>query len=188
MRKREMDWLAGSQSVRRGRTSTEAGKKSNLRSTQIQYYLCLILNSHFFSFLTEVGTHFFILSCISAHLPKTEASHWQDVMKDLKHIQFLIQSLDIDTILYTESNAHPSCKITAMRCFLLELRVISYECNNTRLTETVENVIVIANTTLSSDRNIAESGCKECEELEEKNVGEFLRSFIHIVQSFIGTS
>ncbi|XP_068961526.1 interleukin-15 [Petaurus breviceps papuanus] len=164
------------------------GQKSNLRSTRFQCYLCLILNSHFFSFLTEGGTHFFILSCISAHLPKTEASNWQDVISDLEHIQLLIQSLDIDATLYTESNAHPSCKITMMRCFLLELRVISYECNNTRLRETVENIIIIANATLSSDRNIIESGCKECEELEEKNVGEFLQSFIHIVQSFIGTS
>ncbi|XP_072477223.1 interleukin-15 isoform X2 [Notamacropus eugenii] len=163
-------------------------RKSNLRSTHIQCYLCLILNSHFFSFLTEAGTHFFILSCISAHLPKTEASNWQDVISDLEYLQFLIQSLDIDTTLYTESNAHPNCKITMMRCFLLELRVIAYEYDNTRLSQTIENIIIIANATLSSGRNIAESGCKECEELEEKNVREFLQSFIHIVQSFIGTS
>ncbi|XP_036619834.1 interleukin-15 isoform X2 [Trichosurus vulpecula] len=162
--------------------------KSNLRSTHIQCYLCLILNSHFFTFLTEAGTHFFILSCISAHLPKTEASNWQDVISDLEYIQLLIRDLDIDTTLYTESNAHPSCKITMMGCFLLELRVISYECNNIKISETVENIIIIANHTLSSNRNIAESGCKECEELEEKSVREFLQSFIRIVQSFIGTS
>lgn len=37
-------------------------------------------------------------------------------------------------------------------------------------------------------QTITESGCKECEELEEKNVKEFLRSFTHIVQMFINTS
>ncbi|XP_074085352.1 interleukin-15 [Macrotis lagotis] len=163
-------------------------RKSTLRNTHIQCYLYLILNTHFFSFLTEAGTHFFILSCISAHLPKTEASNWQDVIKDLDRIQNLIQFLDIDTTLYTESNALPNCKITMMRCFLLELRVISYEGNDTSLNETVENVIILANTTLSSDRSVIESGCKECEELEEKNVKDFLQSFKDMVQTFIGTS
>lgn len=33
-----------------------------------------------------------------------------------------------------------------------------------------------------------ESGCKECEELEEKNIKEFLKSFLHIVQMFINPS
>ncbi|XP_043825711.1 interleukin-15 [Dromiciops gliroides] len=164
------------------------GRKSNLRSTRIHCYLCLILNSHFFSFLTEAGTPFFILSCISAQLPKTEASNWIYIIDDLKEIQRFIQKSNIDATLYTESNAHPSCRITMMRCFLLELRVISYESNNVTLHETVENVIITANTTLSSDRNIEESGCKECEELEEKHVEEFIQSFIHMAQSFMGTS
>ena len=33
-----------------------------------------------------------------------------------------------------------------------------------------------------------ESGCKECEELEEKSIKEFLKSFVHIVQMFINPS
>ncbi|XP_012407654.1 interleukin-15 isoform X1 [Sarcophilus harrisii] len=164
------------------------GRKSNLRNTSIQCYLWPILNCHFFSILNESGTYFFILSCISAHLPKTEASHWEDVIVELNHISTITKGRNIDTTLYTESNAHPSCKITMMRCFLLELHVISYECNNTQLYQAVENILVLANDGLSSNRNIKESGCKECEELEEKNVEEFLQSFIRIVQLFIGTS
>ncbi|XP_044536591.1 interleukin-15 [Gracilinanus agilis] len=163
------------------------GRKSYLKSTPIQYYLYLIFNGHFFNFLTEAGTHFFILSCISAHLPKTEASAWEYVIRDLERLKDLTNKTDIST-LYTESNAHPSCKITTLRCFLQELHVISYESNNNEVSETVINIIILANSTFSSDGNIAESGCKECEELEEKNVGEFLKSFIHMVQSFIGTA
>ncbi|MBV96527.1 Interleukin-15, partial [Eschrichtius robustus] len=61
--------------------------KPYLRSTSIQCYLCLLLNSHF---LTEAGIHVFILGCISAGLPKTEAN-WQHVISDLKRIEDLIQ-------------------------------------------------------------------------------------------------
>ncbi|XP_014639986.1 PREDICTED: interleukin-15 isoform X1 [Ceratotherium simum simum] len=160
------------------------GRKPYLRSTSIQCYLCLLLNSHF---LTEAGIHVFILSCISAGLPKTEAN-WQDVISDLKRIEDLIQSIHIDATLYTESDAHPNCKVTAMKCFLLELRVISHESRNMDINETVENLIILANSSLSSNGNIIESGCKECEELEEKNIKEFLRSFVHIVQMFINLS
>ncbi|KAF5923389.1 hypothetical protein HPG69_006558 [Diceros bicornis minor] len=149
--------------------SQMSAHKPYLRSTSIQCYLCLLLNSHF---LTEAGIHVFILSCISAGLPKTEAN-WQDVISDLKRIEDLIQ---------------PNCKVTAMKCFLLELRVISHESRNMDINETVENLIILANSSLSSNGNIIESGCKECEELEEKNIKEFLRSFVHIVQMFINLS
>ncbi|NP_001291844.1 interleukin-15 precursor [Ailuropoda melanoleuca] len=158
--------------------------KPHLRSTSIQCYLCLLLNSHF---LTEAGIHVFILGCISAGLPKTEAN-WQFVIRDLEKIDNIIQSIHIDTTLYTESDAHPSCKVTAMKCFLLELRVISLEFKHHVLNETVENLIFLANDRLSSNGDITETGCKECEELEEKNIKEFLQSFVHIVQMFINTS
>ncbi|MEJ1286175.1 interleukin 15 [Cricetulus griseus] len=75
-----------------------------------------------------------------------------------------------------------------MNCFLLELRVILHEYSNERLSETVRNVIFLANSSLSSNKNITEYGCKECEELEEKDIKEFLQSFIRIVQMFINTS
>ncbi|XP_036852667.1 interleukin-15 isoform X1 [Manis javanica] len=160
------------------------GCKPYLRSSSIQCYLCLLLNSHF---LTEAGIHVFILGCISAGLPKTEAQ-WQDVISDLKRIDSLIQSMHIDATLYTESDAHPNCKVTAMKCFLLELHVILRESRNPGIDETVENLIILANNSLSSSGNVTELGCKECEELEEKNIKEFLRSFVHIVQMFINPS
>ncbi|XP_036914369.1 interleukin-15 [Sturnira hondurensis] len=157
--------------------------KPPLRSTSIHCYLCLLLNSHF---LTEAGIHIFILGCISASLPKTEAN-WNDVMSDLKAIKNLIQSIHIDATLYTESDAHPSCKVTAMKCFLLEFRVIFQETNDEDIRQMINNLIVLANNSLPSDGNVTESGCKECEELEEKNVKEFLGSFTHMVQLFINT-
>ncbi|XP_073661646.1 interleukin-15 isoform X4 [Tursiops truncatus] len=122
------------------------GHKPYLRSTSIQCYLCLLLNSHF---LTEAGIHVFILGCISAGLPKTEAN-WQHVISDLKRIEDLIQSIHMDATLYTESNAHPSCKVTAMKCFLLELHVILHESRNSDINDTVENLIILANSSLSS--------------------------------------
>nr|XP_045736351.1 interleukin-15 isoform X1 [Mirounga angustirostris]XP_045736352.1 interleukin-15 isoform X1 [Mirounga angustirostris]XP_045736354.1 interleukin-15 isoform X1 [Mirounga angustirostris]XP_045736356.1 interleukin-15 isoform X1 [Mirounga angustirostris]XP_045736358.1 interleukin-15 isoform X1 [Mirounga angustirostris]XP_054364709.1 interleukin-15 isoform X1 [Mirounga angustirostris]XP_054364710.1 interleukin-15 isoform X1 [Mirounga angustirostris] len=121
--------------------------KPHLRSTSIQCYLCLLLNSHF---LTEAGIHVFILGSISAGLPKTEAT-WQFVISDLEKIDNIIQSIHIDTTLYTESDAHPSCKVTAMKCFLLELRVILLESKHHLLNETVENLIILANDGLSSN-------------------------------------
>uniref|UniRef100_A0A8D2B789 Interleukin n=1 Tax=Sciurus vulgaris TaxID=55149 RepID=A0A8D2B789_SCIVU len=124
------------------------------------------------------------ISCISAGIPKTEAN-WHDVIIDLKKIENLIQSIHIDATLYTESDVHPSCKVTAMKCFLLELGVISHESRNVDINETVKNLIILANSSLSSNGNVTESGCKECEELEEKNITEFLQSFVHIVQMFI---
>uniref|UniRef100_A0A8C9A2V9 Interleukin n=1 Tax=Prolemur simus TaxID=1328070 RepID=A0A8C9A2V9_PROSS len=128
-----------------------------------------------------------LCSCISAGLPKTEAN-WQHVISDLKRIEDLIQSIHIDATLYTESDVHPNCKVTAMKCFLLELQVISHESGSTRIHETVENLIILANSSLSSNGNVTESGCKECEELEEKNIKDFLQSFVHIVQMFINPS
>ncbi|XP_062055557.1 interleukin-15 isoform X2 [Lepus europaeus] len=157
--------------------------KPYLRSTSIQCYLCLLLNSHF---LAEAGIHVFIFGCISAGLPKTEAN-WHDVINDLKIIEDLIKSIHIDSTLYTESDAHPNCKVTAMKCFLLELRVLLHESRNMDINETVQNLIIVANSSLSSKGNVKESGCKECEELEEKNITEFLQSFVHIVQMFINS-
>ncbi|CAK6445921.1 unnamed protein product [Pipistrellus nathusii] len=157
--------------------------KPYLRSTSIQCYLCLLLNSHF---LTEAGIHVFIWGCISASLPKTEA-HWQDVIRDLEIFENLIQSIHIDATLYTESDVQPNCKVTAMKCFLLELCVIWQESNND-IREVIGNIVFLANSSLPSNGTITESGCKECEELEEKNVKEFLRSFVNIVQMFINTS
>lgn len=157
--------------------------KPYLRSTSIQCYLCLLLNSHFF---TEASIHVFICGYINANLPKTEAN-WQDVISDLEIFENLIQSIHIDATLYTESDVQPNCKVTAMKCFLLELCVIWQESNND-IRQVIENIIILANSSLSSNGNITESGCKECEELEEKNVKEFLRSFVNIVQMFINTS
>lgn len=94
----------------------------------------------------------------------------------------------MDTTLYTESDVHPSCKVTAMKCFLLELGVISLESGSNPIKEAVENLIILANSDLSSKGNITETGCKECEELEEKSIKEFLQSFVHIVQMFINSS
>nr|ABP52093.1 hIL15/PAP fusion protein [synthetic construct] len=114
--------------------------------------------------------------------------NWVNVISDLKKIEDLIQSMHIDATLYTESDVHPSCKVTAMKCFLLELQVISLESGDASIHDTVENLIILANNSLSSNGNVTESGCKECEELEEKNIKEFLQSFVHIVQMFINTS
>lgn len=156
----------------------------HLRSTSIPCYLCLLLKKHF---LAEATIHLFIWGCVSAGLPKTEAN-WVDVIGDLRRIENLIQSIHIDATLYTESDVHPNCKVTAMKCFLLELRVILHECKEAHITDVVTNIIILANNSLSSNGNVTESGCKECEELEEKDVTEFLRSFTHIVQMFIHPS
>ncbi|XP_016045883.1 interleukin-15 isoform X1 [Erinaceus europaeus] len=125
--------------------------KSYLRSTSIQCYLCLLLNSHF---LTEAGIHVFILGCISAGLPKTEAN-WSDVMADIEKIKHFIQHVHIDATLYTESDIDPNCQVTAMKCFLLELHVISQEARDGNFTLTIENLLILANSSLSAKQVLA---------------------------------
>lgn len=44
----------------------------------------------------------------------------------------------------------PNCKVTAMKCFLLELHVIWQESNNMDIREVIENLIILANSSLSS--------------------------------------
>lgn len=44
----------------------------------------------------------------------------------------------------------PNCKVTAMKCFLLELRVLLHESRNMDINETVQNLIIVANSSLSS--------------------------------------
>lgn len=151
----------------------------NLKPEWSSTCLCLLL-----SYSTQAGIHVFILGCITVVLPKTEA-HWPEVILDLKAIQQLTQSVHVDATLYTESHADLNCKVTALRCFLLELHVISHECKNDEIQQTVENILILANNNLSSKWNVTEDGCKQCEELEEKNVAEFIQSFIEIVQWFM---
>ncbi|XP_055000219.1 interleukin-15 [Sorex araneus] len=156
-------------------------RKPGWRGSCFPYWLCLLLNIRY---STQAGIHVFILGCISVVLPKTEA-HWPDVLQDLKHIEKLIQSIHIDATLYTESNFDRNCSVTAMRCFLLELHVILQECKDEKIQEKVENIIILANDSLSSRGNVTEGKCKQCEELEEKNIEEFVENSMQMVQWFI---
>ncbi|KAL6091717.1 hypothetical protein STEG23_023200, partial [Scotinomys teguina] len=122
--------------------------KPYMRNTSISCYLCFLLNSHF---LTEAGIHVFILGCVSVGLPKTEAN-WNNVLDDLNAIESSIQSIPIDTTLYTNSDFHPGCKFTAMKCFLLEFQVILHEYGHTSLNETVRNMMFLAKSSLSSTK------------------------------------
>ncbi|XP_021515298.1 interleukin-15 isoform X1 [Meriones unguiculatus] len=156
--------------------------KPYMRNASISCCLCFLLNSHF---LTEAGIHVFILGCLIIGLPKTEAN-WEYIRIDLEKIQNFSKHIHIDTTLYTDIDFHSSCKFTALNCFLTELRVIlhEYKYHDENLTDTVLNVMILGNSTLFSNKNIVEYGCKKCEELEEKNFTEFLQSFIRIVQMF----
>uniref|UniRef100_I3M6N0 Interleukin n=1 Tax=Ictidomys tridecemlineatus TaxID=43179 RepID=I3M6N0_ICTTR len=118
--------------------------KPHLRITSIQCYVCLLLNTHF---LTEAGMRVFILGCISAGIPKTEAN-WEDVRKDFIICLYKIFGL---IFLYNQNDINPRCKVTAMNCFLLELEVISHESRDGDIEETVKNLILLANSSLSSN-------------------------------------
>ncbi|XP_038611239.1 interleukin-15 isoform X3 [Tachyglossus aculeatus] len=144
----------GGRDVPGPREMGEYVKKTCLGSTCMPCYLCLILHSHFFILLNnKTGIHFFILGCISVCLPKTEGSSdngtWQAVIEDLKLIKNMTKFIDIDAMLYTDKG-QPNCKVTVMRCFLLELHVILHESNDKTLNRTVWNIIITANSTLSS--------------------------------------
>lgn len=105
-------------------------------------------------------------------------------MADLQRIEDFIKHVHIDATLYTESDIQPNCTVSAMKCFLLELHVIAHEAQHPNITLTIENLLILANSSLSSKQNITEPGCKQCEQLEEKDIDNFLKSFKRIVNMF----
>ncbi|XP_030419673.1 interleukin-15 isoform X2 [Gopherus evgoodei] len=163
-------------------------KKTYLRSICLHYQQYLILNRHFLSFLNNAaGITIFILCCISAYLPGIEAERrrWEAVIDDLHEIKYTSDS--IDACLYTAYTDKPDeCEVQVMECFLLELKVISHECEirkGCKIKQYVRNVLANVkanlpkNTSLPTSPNRNKITCKQCEEYEERNFIKFIETF-----------
>uniref|UniRef100_A0A8D0L5G9 Interleukin n=1 Tax=Sphenodon punctatus TaxID=8508 RepID=A0A8D0L5G9_SPHPU len=166
-------------------TESENTPEKYLSSVPILYF---ILNSHLLSFFSnETGITIFILCCLSTYLPKTEAvneTYWQEVEKDLSYIANRIKS--IDTLLYTADMNSEDCKVSVMKCFLLEMKVIMHESKDIKTKGYVKNLLKNANASLSSSiyQTMSTTNCQQCETYNEENVSVFIQTFKSIVQQF----
>ncbi|XP_043918211.1 interleukin-15-like isoform X2 [Protopterus annectens] len=143
------------------------------------YCLCLILNYQFATFSsTESGLSPLLLCWLTALLPKVEAN--SDCTKG--KLQFAIDGLlllnksisthcepDVESdpklMLYTpEIESSP---VRKLHCFLEELKVISYECENKTIKEQISRI----NSHLISTFNFTnQSECQQCEEFPESDI------------------
>uniref|UniRef100_A0A8D0GSE5 Interleukin n=1 Tax=Sphenodon punctatus TaxID=8508 RepID=A0A8D0GSE5_SPHPU len=143
-------------------------------------------NSHHRTLLQH-ATGFYRVSCLSTYLPKTEAvneTYWQEVEKDLSYIANRIKS--IDTLLYTADMNSEDCKVSVMKCFLLEMKVIMHESKDIKTKGYVKNLLKNANASLSSSiyQTMSTTNCQQCETYNEENVSVFIQTFKSIVQQF----
>ncbi|EMP28263.1 Interleukin-15 [Chelonia mydas] len=78
------------------------------------------------------------------------------------------------------------CEVQVMECFLLELKVISQECEITKgckIKQYIRNVLANVkanlpkNTSLPNSPNRNKITCKQCEEYEEGNFTYFIETF-----------
>nr|XP_033795702.1 interleukin-15 isoform X2 [Geotrypetes seraphini]XP_033795709.1 interleukin-15 isoform X2 [Geotrypetes seraphini]XP_033795719.1 interleukin-15 isoform X2 [Geotrypetes seraphini]XP_033795726.1 interleukin-15 isoform X2 [Geotrypetes seraphini] len=162
-------------------------KKNHLNRIRVQASLYLALNYFALSLLnSDTGIYFFILCCISASFPRTEADElpWDIVLLDLEKIEKL--NRDIDAKLYTASPGPDACFESVLRCFLEELKVIVYEGEDQQ-NETSQYVKFV-NTNLRLDDlpyNIVPKECKQCEQFQEEDFATFMASFKNLVRSKI---
>lgn len=167
-------------------------QKIQLRSICLHYQQYLTLKRHFLNFLNNAtGIIIFILCCISAYIPKTDAEPepWTAIMHDLGLIENIRES--IDASLYTAYTDKPDeCEVQVMECFFLELKVIFQECQvikGCKIQQHVRNVLKNVKS-LSNNKSSHYSlsrnkrPCKQCEEYEEKNFRAFIDGFKTFVQ------
>ncbi|XP_025067494.1 interleukin-15 isoform X2 [Alligator sinensis] len=163
-----------------------AGKRLPLRSICFQYLLHL-LNNDFLSFLNyKTGLIIFILCCVNAYLPKTEA---QSITPEL--LRFFIDDLNeikrldcIDTSLYTASTSeYGGCEESVMNCFFSEMEVVRHESKIKQCTnnESVNTLLRNAKPYKNAS-HVMKANCKQCEQYEERNFTEFVENFKILVQ------
>ncbi|XP_074849375.1 interleukin-15 [Carettochelys insculpta] len=163
-------------------------QKTHLRRIHLHYQQYLILRRHFLSVSNNAtGITIFVLCCISAYLPRTEAENrtWQAVIDDLRIIKGKQES--IDASLYAAYSEMPDeCEVQVMECFFLELNVIFHECKirkGCKIQQYVYNVLanvkesLLKNKSLQNSLSMSKIVCKQCEEYEESSFSEFIKNF-----------
>ncbi|XP_030047556.1 interleukin-15 isoform X2 [Microcaecilia unicolor] len=176
-----------------------AREKNHLNRIRVQASLFLVLNYFALSLLnSETGIYFFIMCCISAYLPRTEADTiaWDIVLDNLNMIKKLAEGIDAklytatsgDAKLYTARLDPDVCSESMLRCFLEELKVIAHECRDENKEETHKYVnfvnINIGHRLKESFYNDVPKGCKQCEQFQEENFTTFMERFTQLVQRF----
>ncbi|KAJ6668774.1 hypothetical protein lerEdw1_012258 [Lerista edwardsae] len=117
-----------------------------------------------------------MVSCCS-YLLQVQANnniYWDAVMRDLAVIETE----------FGKSFSQDACKVSAMRCFLLEMDVIWYESTlgddksfATHVFKVIQNI--------DAGLGFAKDTCKlQCEMFEEKNITQFIEGLKHAVQRF----
>ncbi|XP_066488569.1 interleukin-15 [Tiliqua scincoides] len=143
------------------------------------------------SLINELTLTFFILCSFLLQVQANNNIYWDAVMKDLERIETTFgKSSQVNVFLYTAENYIDACKLSAMRCFLLEMDVILYESSldgDKSFFTSVSHVRQNINASLESankDKVKETPACRQCESFEEKNFTQFIQGLKHAVQRF----
>ncbi|XP_070612747.1 interleukin-15 isoform X3 [Erythrolamprus reginae] len=102
------------------------------------------------------------------------------VLKDLEKIK--VKS-EIDAYLYTADLNYPShCNLSVIKCFQLEMQVVSYESKfvDPKFHYSVERIIRTVRSFLST--NTDSQTCQRCETYTEKKYSDFISGFKEVIQ------
>ncbi|XP_078532985.1 interleukin-15 [Lissotriton helveticus] len=136
----------------------------------------------------EAGLYVFVLCCISACFPKTEASHeayWMEMITDLTTLKGYINGSD--AILYsgTSIKDKDSCRKAVLWCYLKELESIVRESKilGKMVDEQLMNFLW-ENSCLSKTlaENHGDENCLPCEMYPEKAYIDFIEDLTHFFQ------
>ncbi|KAH0616002.1 hypothetical protein JD844_026738 [Phrynosoma platyrhinos] len=144
------------------------------------------MNNYFWSSLINKPAIFIFILC--SYLPEVQTSKlfsWGPVIEDLKQIK---NHSEIDASLYTADIKYPGhCSISVVKCFYLEMKVLSYEASiggNEKFSDKVHRIVRSLEAFLKDKQDKEAPHCQECETFEEKQYIEFMKNFETIAKKF----
>ncbi|XP_042326298.1 interleukin-15 [Sceloporus undulatus] len=146
----------------------------------------VIMNNYFWSSLiNESAISIFILCSYLLEVQTSKLFSWGPVIEDLKQIK---NHSEIDASLYTADINYPGhCNISVVKCFYLEMKVLSYEAyigGNEKFYNKVHRVVRSLEAFLKGKQDKEAPQCQECETFEEKQYIEFMKNFETIAKRF----
>ncbi|XP_026553875.1 interleukin-15 [Pseudonaja textilis] len=125
---------------------------------------------------------YFILSLYLPYIPATRSHILEAMLKDLERIKV---SPEIDAYLYTADLNYPSyCNQSVMKCFQLEMEVVSYESKfgDRKFYDSVNSIVRLVKYLLPIETNTDTQTCQRCETYKEKKYSDFITDFMFVIQ------
>nr|XP_003221714.1 PREDICTED: interleukin-15 [Anolis carolinensis]XP_008110071.1 PREDICTED: interleukin-15 [Anolis carolinensis]XP_008110072.1 PREDICTED: interleukin-15 [Anolis carolinensis]XP_008110073.1 PREDICTED: interleukin-15 [Anolis carolinensis] len=138
------------------------------------------MSNYFWSSFINVSL-FILCSCFQEVQTRRFVS-WEPVLKDLE--QIIKIPTKVDASLYTATYSN-HCKISVVRCFHLEMKVLLYEANiggDSDIYNSTRRVLRSVGRFLDDEQDKETSQCQECETFEEKQYTEFIENFQDIAR------